>query len=108
MEQAGLHTELENRLKVLATRIDEFSQMKGQAKGSKRLEDKNEIEKLERRFKALGDKLHSLDREGPDFRQGMEAEIEAGADELTRWIEEHLAWIDSGYWAGRPKRLHKT
>ena len=57
MEQAGLHTELENRLKVLATRIDEFSQMKGQAKGSKRLEDKNEIEKLERRFKALGDKL---------------------------------------------------
>jgi predicted nucleic acid-binding Zn-ribbon protein len=106
MEHAGLHTELESRLKALATHIDELSQMMSQAKGPKRTEDREEIEKLQRRHKALDDELRRLDREAPDLQHGARANIETGVNELTRWVEEHIAWIDSGYQAARrPKRL---
>jgi uncharacterized protein YdcH (DUF465 family) len=107
MEQASLHTELKSRLKALASHIDELSQMMDRAKGDKRLEDKNEIETLKRRYTALDDELHGLDLEGPDFQQGVKTKIEAGANELTRWIEEHMAWVDSGYRTNpRSKQRH--
>ena len=109
MEQESLHKDLKIRLKALARHIDELSQMMNRAKGLKQLDDKDEIERLERRYDALEDELHGLDLEGPDFRKGVKSEIEAGADELTRWVAEHLAWIDSGYQTDqRPKPSHSS
>jgi hypothetical protein len=106
MEQSGLHAELESQLTVLATHIAELRQMMNQAKGGRRNEDFDEIEKLERRYKALDGELRRLGRDGPDLEPGVKAEIEAGANELTRWVQEHTAWIDSGYRPDRrPKRL---
>jgi hypothetical protein len=108
MEEPDSHAGLESRLKVLATHIAELRQMMNQAKGARRNEDFDEIEKLERRYKALDDKLCRLDLEGPDLWQGAKAEMEAETNELTRWVEEHLTWIESGYQSDRRPKAPKS
>ena len=73
MEESDSHAGLKSRLKVLATHIAELRQMMNQAKDARRNEDFDEIEKLERHYKALDDKLRQLRsrRTGPSARRGI-------------------------------------
>ena len=109
MEESGLHPGLEIRLTVLATRIAELRQKASQAKSPERTEDLLEIEELERRYEVLEDDLRRLKTEGPGIRQDLSAGLEAVADDLLGWTEEHMRWIDSGYLANqRPKWSRKS
>ena len=109
MAETGLHSALEMRLAALATRIAKLRQTMRQAKGGEKIEEFDEIEGLERRYKMLEDQLRQLNGEGPSFREDMKAEIEKVADDLTGVVEEFVTWVDSGYQRDhRPKRLRKS
>ncbi len=109
MEKTGLHPGLETRLTALAARIAQLRQKMSQAKGIEKIEEFGQIEELERRYKALEDRLRMLNREGPGFRQDMKAEIEKVTDDLTGTVQDFMTWIDSGYHPGqRPKPLTKS
>jgi archaellum component FlaC len=95
MEEMGLHSGLEIRLKALAMRIARLKQDIGQAKGLAKIVDGGEIERLEQRYKTLEDQLHKLDREGSGFRQDMKAEIEKRVDDLTGTLENFVMRLDS-------------
>ena len=90
MEEPGLHPGLEIRLSVLATRIADLREKASHAISLGRMEDFGKIEELERCCKSLDDDLCQLGSEGPDFRLGAKAEIEAGADVLAQLIEDHM------------------
>ncbi len=109
MAQTGLHSRLEMTLTALAARIAELRKKMSQAKGVEKIEELDEMEGLERRYKMLEDQLRKLNGEGPGFRQDMKAEIEKVADDLTGMVEEFVTWVDSGYQPDqRPKRLRKS
>jgi hypothetical protein len=109
MAETGLHSALELRLAALARLIAKLRQTMRQAKGIEKIEEFDEIEGLERRYKVLEDQLRKLNGEGPGFRQDMKAEIEKVADDLTGMVEEFVTWVDSGYQPDlRPKRLIKS
>jgi archaellum component FlaC len=77
-----------------------------QAKG---IEEFDEIEGLERRYKVLEDQLRKLNGEGPGFRQDVKAEIEQVADDLTGMVKEFVTLVDSGYRPDQqPMHLHKS
>jgi hypothetical protein len=106
MDEAGLRAGLESRLKALASHIDELRTMMTRAKGARRIEDFAEIEELERRYIGLDQQLRRLGQEEPHLRQGVAAQIDAGASDLTRWVAEHVTWIESGFRPDRrPQRL---
>jgi hypothetical protein len=109
MAETGLHSALELRLAALARLIAKLRQTMRQAKGIEKIEEFDEIEGLERRYKVLEDQLRKLNGEGPGFRQDMKAEIEKVADDLTGMVEEFVTWVDSGYQPDqRPKRLRTS
>jgi len=108
MEQASLHRELESRLKALATHIDELHQMMSETTAPNRLQDQEEVKKLEQSYATLYDQLRHLDHEGANFRQGAKVEIETGVNELTRWVKEHITRADTSYRTHHPtKPPHK-
>jgi len=106
MEQAGLHPGLEIRLTALAARISILRQKASQMDTPEQFEKFADIEELESRHKRLEAELGRLNLEGAGFSQDMKAGIEAVADDLKGWVEDHIMWIDSGYHPDqRPKPL---
>jgi hypothetical protein len=83
VEESGLHSGLEIRLRSLELRIARLKQDMGKAIGLAKFEGDGEIESLDKRHKLLEDQLRELDREGPGFRQDVKAEIDKMADDLT-------------------------
>lgn len=75
------------------------------AKGLEKVDEVGDIKVLERRYKKLEDRLHELNREGPGFRQNLEAEIEKMADDLAANLEDFaLQQVSSELSRDRPKR----
>lgn len=106
MEQTGLHPGLEVRLTALAARISILRQKASQMDTPDQFEKYTDIDELENRYKRLEAELGQLNREGTGFRQDVKAGIEAVADDLKGWMEDHIMWIDSGYHPNqRPKPL---
>ena len=97
MEEPALHSGLEIRLTALATRIADLRGRMNLETERGRTNAFGEIEELEQRHRKLEADLALLDGEGPGFRQDVKAGIEAFADDLAGWVEDHVMWIDSGF-----------
>lgn len=106
MEHARLHPGLEIRLTALAERISLLRQKAGKTDTPEYFEKFCDIEVLERRHKTLEAELAQLNGQGPGFPQDVKAGFETLADHLKGWAEDHIMWIDSGYYPDRrPKPL---
>ncbi len=102
METAGLHPGVEMRLKLLRTRIAELRRemMKVSDFDVERIDDRIEIEALERRYNALEERLRVLNLEGAGFRSAVKSGMAQVAYDLTSSLEGLVKWIDSTYRAG--------
>jgi hypothetical protein len=101
MKETGMHPGMELRVRALATRIAELKDKMHRATGIEWVEGVGELGELERRHKALDEQLSSLDREGPGFRQDVEAELETVVADLSGSIADFMARLDSRYRAER-------
>jgi hypothetical protein len=101
MEKHSLHPALEVRVAALAARVAELKRKMSRPADLGHSLGSAEIAELEARRQMLEDKVRDLKQAGPSFQQDVKSEIEAVADDMTGWIEDHLRWIDSGY---RPDR----
>lgn len=103
MEERDSHRALELRLEALAERIATLRQSMARAKGAEKIEESGEIAERERRYRNLAERLQTLNREGPGFRQDVKAELEKVADDLSGTVEDFMMWIDSDFRGHQPK-----
>ena len=97
MGQANPHHGLELRLKLLESRIRTFKERTSRAEGLQRIEALGVINRLERRYKQLKDRLDELNREDPGFRHRIRNQLEKLAFDLSGALESFITRANSRY-----------
>ena len=101
MTETSLHLALDKRLTTLEARIVELKEKMSHASPPEKVHEFAELTELERRYKALEERVRALNLEGRGFRQNIKAELILMADDLTGASEALMEWIDTGRRPGR-------
>jgi uncharacterized protein YlxW (UPF0749 family) len=97
MLSEGMHPGLQLRAEMLAARIDRLKQRLRKETGRERIDDAIEIEALERRYKALQERLRDLDRQGGGLRVAIKSAMAQVAYDFTMSTDAFIRRLDSAY-----------
>jgi molecular chaperone GrpE (heat shock protein) len=101
MEAAGSQRGLELRLETLSARIRMLRQKVERTEGIDKILGHAEIAQLERRKKALEERVLKLNRESSGFRRSLKSEAAKLSYDLSSAVEDLMLLIDSGYRTGK-------
>ncbi len=97
MEEAGSQRGLELRLETLSARIRMLRRKVERTEGIDKILGHAEIGQLERRKKALEERVLKLNRESSGFRRSLKSEVAKLSYDLSSAVEDLMLLIDSGY-----------
>jgi hypothetical protein len=97
MELVGLRLRLEGRMALLATRIADLKQKMHHASGLERIEQLAEIGALERRHRALDERIRHIDPGGTGAISAIAAEMDSMVGDLADVVDDSIMRIDAGY-----------
>jgi hypothetical protein len=97
MPRTGRHPGLEMRADLLATRIVDLRRKMKRDIGVARIDDRMEIEQLERRRRALEQRLTQLDREGDTYFAGFKSAMAQVAFDTAWSLDAFMRRLDANY-----------
>jgi hypothetical protein len=105
MDTAGLHPGAEFRVGLLRERITDLKIRLKRESGLESIDDRIEIEHLERRYRALRERLDALNLEGGGFRATFKSALLQVAFDVGSSVGEFVKRLDANY---RARLLRKA
>jgi len=99
MDKQSLHPGLEFRLQLLATRIANLRMRAPKQSGIEKIDAEIEIQRLEKRYEMLQERLRALDAEGAGALSHVKSAMAQIRFDFRSSIEGFVKWLDS---ASRP------
>jgi hypothetical protein len=97
MPRTGLHPGLELRADLLSTRILDLRRKMKRDTGVTRIDERIEIDQLERRRKALEQRLALLDREGDTYLAGLKSAMAQVSFDAASSFDAFMRRLDANY-----------
>ena len=85
---------LQDRLTTLQNRISGLRSTIGQTSGIEKIEAGDRLADLEARQQSMAERLREMDAAGGGMWQGVKAELDLMADDLSGSVDALLAWIE--------------
>lgn len=104
MLRTGLHPGLEMRADLLAERIVDLRRQVKQETGRKRIEDRMELEELERRRKALEERLSALNLEGDTILADLKSAMAQVSFDTACSFDGFFKRLDANYRAANASK----
>jgi hypothetical protein len=97
MPRTGLHPGLEIRADLLSARITDLRRKMKRDTGIAQVDDRIEIEQLERRRKTLEQRMAQLDREGDTYFAGLKSAMAQVAFDTACSVDAFMRRLDANY-----------
>ena len=97
MDMIGLHPGLQIRVALLRERIGDLKARLDRESGIEKIDDRIEIEHLERRYRLFRERLQELELEGDGFRAAFKSGVAQVAYDLASSLGDFVKRLDSNY-----------